>query len=125
MVDTIIAKLESAELPILFIEVYCVNSDCAVRKIELHIKDYDGDFSEQLRAHPPTCPVCNSQTRLHWVRTLDEENAEQYRTARCLVNVQMYERDHPGDPCVPAGVFCDDRLPDVRGAFYAESEIAD
>lgn len=95
---------------LLVLEGYC-RGDCPAREVRVRIKDHDRQLLDLVGRHGLTCPVCRGPLVLHWVRTFAEQEAATAWEARCSVNVQLYERDH-ADGCVPAEVFCDDRLPE-------------
>jgi peptide subunit release factor 1 (eRF1) len=100
------------------VEGYCdSDSDCAVREVRVRIKDHDRTALAAVTASF-RCPVCGGPLKLHQVRTLAEETARQYRTARILVNVQMFEREIGGD-VVPATVYLDDRLPPTPAEWFS------
>jgi hypothetical protein len=43
-----------------FVELYCENSDCAAREVEIHFKELDGPLPPRL-----CCPACRRQLKLH------------------------------------------------------------
>lgn len=94
------------------LELYCPYSGCPVRTVTVDVKEHDTLTPADLR-----CPACRRRLKLHWVRTLDEDEKEAQRESRRSVNAQLYEaryrREHPDASVilVPLGAFCDERLP--------------
>ncbi len=86
-------------------ELYCENPGCSIRQVVLALKELDGPTPASLR-----CPACREPLKVHQVFTLAEQRVDDERWARCSVNVQRYERDHPGEFGVPIGVLLNDRL---------------
>jgi hypothetical protein len=84
-----------------------------VREVSVHVKLYD-------EAHAFTattgwrCPRCGQPLGHVRYRTMEEQEAEDERVARCSVNVQRYRRDHQQTGpwvAIPATVLLDDTLP--------------
>ena len=97
---------------LLYAGLYCVNSDCPCRSIEIYVKDYDRDFVPLIQRRGFTCAVCGSPVQLHWARTQIQEQAERDTDARRSVNCQRYLRDHADDLLLPIEVLQDDSLPE-------------
>ena len=104
---------------LIVVEFYCQNSACAVRQVEVRFKDHDGTLMDHIRARWPRCVVCRKELKVHWALTFAEDSDVMDREARYRVNQQIYERDHPGRPGMPASVLCDDSLPGHRGGSDA------
>jgi hypothetical protein len=110
-----VAEMRS-ESACLVLTLYCENVDCAGREVVVTVKDYDRTLVAQL-AKPQPCPLCGRPLKFHNVVTFAHHEAEDLRTARCLVNAQMYQRD-TGGPIVPGSVLADDRLPPTPAAWF-------
>jgi len=87
-------------------ECYCTNPNCPIREVVLTIKEIDGETPSRL-----SCPACRRQLKAHHVLTLEEKRRDGERWARCSVNVQRFQRDHPDEFAVPIGVLLDEVLP--------------
>ena len=87
------------------------------------VKDHDRTLVEQL-AKPQPCPLCKRPLKFHHVVTFAQHEAQDQRMARCLVNMQMYQRD-TGSPLVPGSVFVDDRLPPTPADWFPDRSAAE
>jgi hypothetical protein len=88
-------------------ELYCEAPSCSARTVVVAIKELDAWGHTVI----PRCPLCHAPLKTHCVRTAREAAADARREARCLVNVEVWKRDHPGQLGVPLSVYLDDRLP--------------
>ncbi len=52
---------------ILTIEAYC-RGDCAVREVEMYVKDFDNDFLKMLGEAGLSCPLCGTPLTIHWAK---------------------------------------------------------
>jgi len=80
---------------------YC-SSNCPTRTVRIAIKDFDRQLLAMVRTHGLRCPLCGSPLQCHGVMTTAEQREADNRQARISVNLQRYERDHPGE-AVPLG----------------------
>ena len=95
-----------------WMELYCRNPRCNVGEITVHVKELASD--PPFVRGPFCCPACREPVAVHWIRSNHEQAKREEHHARCLVNVQLYRRDHavPGKLVMtPATVFADDTLP--------------
>jgi hypothetical protein len=94
------------------LRLYCENSDCAARYINVVVKVYDNAIEP-----PYWCPICRAVLNEHAVLTFAEAEADDEWQARCSVNMQRYRREylkqHPGAKLIayPGDVLLDDSLP--------------
>ena len=113
--------MEAHEKQLFHAELYCENSRCAMREVEVRVKDYNREhlydrLTPNLRCSW-SCPACGTPLKVHWVMTRLEYRAYREREARMSVNTQRFERAHatPGERAlvlVPASVMMDDSLPE-------------
>ncbi len=105
-----------SELGSFCVEIYCDNSDyCPARESNILLKIHDSAEMQRANVAKWRCPVCGNQSKIHYVRTLSEQNKHHLRLAIGAVNTALYERDHGGDGDllgIPLPVFCLDALPD-------------
>jgi len=88
-----------------FITAYCNNPDCAVREVEIRVKEYDDPIGQRLG-----CPACGTSLTVHGVETFEERAEADDADARRSVNAQLYRQRHP-DEAIPIGALLDDSLP--------------
>jgi hypothetical protein len=104
-------------------ELYCENQACAVREVEITVKEF-ADDPPQVRG-PFRCPNCGDGLKFQEAYDVTEGAERADRDARCRVNVQRWQRDqirlakkrgdkHPewAGTAIPASVFADDFLPE-------------
>jgi hypothetical protein len=88
-------------------KLYCEEQSCSVRQVVVELKEHNG-----LTPAPFGCPVCRQPLNLHRVLTREEKHAQDERLARCSVNAQRYQRDHPDElGFVPLSGLPDEHLP--------------
>jgi hypothetical protein len=109
---------------ILWLHLYCLNPACPVRHMKIEANDMDllGDaLLRFLDMELPRCPVCSNEKRrleLLGVQTKDAHENQERLSARGLVAVQMWERDHKGAIGFPADVLVDERLPPTPPGWW-------
>ena len=80
--------------------LYCNNSDCSAREIEIHVKELVRPLTAERR-----CPACRRLLTLHHVATREERHVADEAAARLNVIDQLYERQHPGEATSLAAFF--------------------
>lgn len=123
-----VGKIEKAleSSSILYVEMYCDNSFCAVREVTLHLKDYDTNALKAFRSERgQVCPLCRNNMKFHWVRTALEQETVSEQDARVSVNLQMFVRDlkvaKPDSAIVVcASQYTDDRLPPTPDGWFPD-----
>jgi hypothetical protein len=113
-----------------FFEFYCRNQDCAVREVEVRVKDYDGDLLSALKGRRPTCPLCAYPLALHNVAGGPSYRRQEDADARRSVNAQMrlrdLERDAPGHlHALRATEMIDERLPPTPDGWFTRDDDED
>jgi hypothetical protein len=89
--------------------MYCENSRCDVREVQVHLKESYGP--PHVDSGPkPKCPFCGHELNCHRVLTAGEFDDQEERDARSSVNAQRWRRDH-GVGAMPLSVFMDETLP--------------
>jgi len=86
-------------------KLYCENSGCNVREVEVVTKDYDEPDPQVWK-----CPGCGQVTSVHWRRTFREQERQRLKDAVTTVNAALYSRDHGGG--TPVGVLLVEALPE-------------
>lgn len=97
-------------------QIYCENSNCNVREVEVLTKDH-GDQPEPLVW---SCPGCGMLAKLHWRRTLLQHSEIELNVSIGRVNAALYGRDYPEDIGVPASVAMLKSLPEAWKAQKPE-----
>lgn len=87
-------------------EIYCQNSDCKVREMQINAKQ----CTEAPETVSWTCPACKRRVVTHWQRTQDQHLEEELRQAVATVNAALYKRD-TGNLFIPPTVMLRTKLP--------------
>jgi hypothetical protein len=121
-----LAHLEEARKGngLLHLELYCDNSDCMAREVNVKVKDYENELVDSARKRGFKCPMCGKQMKQHGVETPAQREARKEEWSRVSVNLQMRRRaqGEPGIFVITGTWFHDDRLPPTPDGWFADDD---
>lgn len=71
------------------LRMYCENSDCQAREVDIYIKEMDGKVTKI-----PSCPLCLKTLKTHCVQT-NQDKSEEIESLCVIGEALRLKRAHP------------------------------